>query len=129
VASERIWLLAVQGRAADARAALEAAPKPLGEFQELVRVGAELRLAFLEGAVPAAFDSERLHQWARKVLSTSLFGSTCILLAWAFETRGDPDMAEHLRAETPARLGRGDLSRFDPPLLGWFTMRPCSPPP
>ena len=128
LASEHTWLLAIQSRAADARAVLEAAPKPLGDFQELGRVGAELRLAFLDDALPASFDSERLHQCARKVLSASMFGSTCILLAWAFEKRGDPDMADHLCAEAPARLGGGDLSRFDPPLLGWFTMRSCSPP-
>jgi hypothetical protein len=128
LASEHTWLLAIQSRAADAHALLEAAPKPLGDFQELGRVGAELRLAFLDDALPAAFDSERLHRYAREVLSASMFGSTCILLAWAFEQRGDPDMADHLCAEAPARLGQGDLSRFDPALLGWFTMRACSPP-
>jgi hypothetical protein len=120
VTCDRVWLLAVAGRGQEARAAFESAPRlTQGEWAGLRRVGAELRLAFLEDELPSTFDNERLHHWARAVLATSLFGPLCALLAWAFDKRGDAEMAEHMLEETPARLGRSSLEHLDPPLAAW----------
>ncbi len=115
-----VWLFAIAGRAASARKVLAAMPRDAGEWATLRRESAELRIAFLEGALPEAWDSNRLHDAARVVLQTSLFGGVCALLAWAFERRGDVEMMRHLVAETPARLGASSLVALDPALHAWF---------
>ena len=115
-----VWLLAIAGRAGAARKLLAAMPRDVGEWGTLRRSSAELRIAFLAGALPAAWDSDRLHDAARVVLQTSLFGGMCALLAWAFEQRGDVEMMRHMLAETPARLGAYPLAVLDPPLDAWF---------
>ncbi len=115
-----VWLFAIAGRASSARKVLAAMPRDAGEWGTLRRSSAELRIAFAEGVLPEAWDSDRLHDVARVVLQTSLFGGVCALLAWAFEQRGDVDMMRHLLAETPARLGSSSLVALDPPLHSWF---------
>jgi hypothetical protein len=117
---DAVWLFAIAGRASSARKVLAAMPRDAGEWATLRRESAELRIAFLEGALPTAWDSNRLHDAARVVLQTSLFGGVCALLAWAFERRGDVEMTRHLVSETPSRLGESSLAAIDPPLHAWF---------
>jgi hypothetical protein len=117
---DRVYLLAVAGRGDDARRALaDAAGAPTGEFLALRRETGALRVAFLDGKLPHEFDSERLHAHAREVLLTEHFGALCLLLAWAFERRGDVEMSRHLLGEAPARLVHAPVARFDPALAAW----------
>ena len=68
-------------------------------------------------------DRERLHDWARAALLRSKFGESLVSLAWAFQRRGDEDMARHLLAESVSRMPRPYLATAQPRLHAWAEER------
>jgi hypothetical protein len=73
-------------------------------YAEILRQGRVLRLAFASGSAAELPDDATLHDWARAALGRSHFGELLVGLAWAFEQRGDLDMARHVLAEAPERM-------------------------
>ena len=66
-------------------------------------------------------DDDTLHRWARSALGRTKFGELLVSLAWAFDRRGDDDMARHLLAEAPSRIPRWSLDKTAPRLNAWAT--------
>jgi hypothetical protein len=60
-----------------------------------------------------------LHPWARAALQTNVFGGNLVLLSWAYDRRGDADMAGHLLRESESRLERWHLDRTFPAVWRW----------
>jgi len=118
----RAQLLAVRGeveRAARLRAELDEAPD--GDYFRLARMLTDLSIAFHRGSPDRL--PEDLYDWAREALEMTRFGHGLVLLAWAFATRGDQDMAAHLLREAPERLEASFLAECDPALHRWMEER------
>ena len=115
----RAQLLAVTGRIEQAvrlRAELDQAPA--GEYFVVARNLTDLTIAFHRGSPDEL--PEDLYDWAREALEMNRFGHGLVLLAWAFDARGDSDMAQHLLREAPDRLEACFLAECDPALHRWM---------
>lgn len=114
----RAQLLAALDRLEEAEAQYEQSRRaPPGNWVEMERAFTELFLAFCRD--DATRLPEDLHPWARAALQTNVFGGNLVLLAWAYERRGDPDMAAHLLEESTTRLERWHLDRTFPAVWRW----------
>jgi hypothetical protein len=121
---DRVQLLAVMGRVADARAArgeLEEAPR--GDYFAMELALTDLTIAFHADDPGLLPGDDELYEWAKAALRTSRFGASVVLLAWAFDKRGDDDMAEHMLREAPARLETEFLPETAPKLAAWLAER------
>jgi len=124
---DRVQLLAAMGRLDDARAArseLEEAPR--GDYFAMELALTDLMIAFHAGDPSLLPGDDELYEWAKAALRTSRFGASVVLLAWAFDRRGDRDMAEHLLREAPARLDTEFLAETTPRLQAWLEERKVS---
>ena len=120
----RAGLLAVLGRLDEARSvARELDDAPRGEFFEMQRQGLLLSLAFHADRPEDLPTDEVLYDWARAALGRTRFGSVCVLCAWAFERRGDTEMAAHLLKEAPDRLTGSFLAETHPRLHAYLQAR------
>jgi len=130
----RVSLLARLGRLDEARLQRDAVKAEIaawearrrrarGEYLEVALQGAELEVAFAAGSPAELPDHETLHAWARAALLRTQFGSLLVLLAWAFDERGDQDMARHLLEEAPSRMPRSPLPAAAPALHAWAERR------
>lgn len=63
---------------------------------------------------------ETLHDWARQALEYSHTGVEVAAIGWAFERRGDEDMARFLAAEATTRLHYPYLATWWPSLHQWL---------
>lgn len=121
---DRVQLLAAMGRtdaARTARAELDESPR--GDYFEMELALTDLMIAFhVDDAALLPRDDE-LYDWAKSALRTSRFGASVVLLAWAFDRRGDRDMAEHMLREAPARLETEFLAETTPRLHAWLVER------
>ena len=97
--------------------------RPRGEYFDVMLQSVDLAIAFEADEPDGLPDDETLHGWARAALLRSRFGSILVYLAWAFERRGDGDMARHLLAEAPARMPRSSLPTEAPRLHAWAEER------
>lgn len=121
---DRVQLLAAMGRldaARAARAELEDAPR--GDYFAMELALTDLMIAFHAGDATLLARDEDLYDWAKAALRTSRFGASVVLLAWAFDQRGDTDMAEHLLREAPGRLETEFLAETTPRLHAWLVDR------
>jgi tetratricopeptide (TPR) repeat protein len=121
---DRVQLLAAMGRLDDARAAraeLEEAPR--GDYFAMELALTDLMIAFHGGDASTLPGDDELYEWAKAALRTSRFGASVVLLGWAFEQRGDRDMAEHMLREAPARLDTEFLAETTPKLNAWLQER------
>ena len=121
---DRVQLLAATGQLEQARAArqeLEEAPR--GDYFAMELALTDLMIAFHAGEPASLPGDEELYEWAKAALRTSRFGASVVLLAWAFDRRGDQDMAEHMLREAPARLETEFLAETTPKLHAWLEER------
>jgi hypothetical protein len=121
---DRVQLLAVMGKLADARAAraeLEEAPR--GDYFAMELALTDLTIAFHAGDPTLLPGDDELYEWAKAALRTSRFGASVVLLAWAFDQRGDQDMAQHMLREAPTRLETEFLPETAPKLHAWLSER------
>ncbi|GEM_PF-4230337 len=73
---------------------------------------------------PATTASEdELHEWARRVLEYSHTGVELAAIGWAFERRGDEDMATFLATEAHERMHYRYLATWWPALQQWLDGR------
>jgi hypothetical protein len=96
-----------------------AAGRPRGDYLDMLVQGTELKIAADADTPDALPDDNTLHGWARAALGRSRFGDMLVSLAWAFDRRGDDDMARHLLAEAPSRIARSSLPQTSPRLHAW----------
>lgn len=117
----RAHLLAVVGRVAEAKLAFaELAEMPETTYFSIGKQSAQLAIAF-HGDEPGFLpEDDVLHEWARAGLGRTLFGEMLVLLAWAFERRGDLEMAQLLAREAPSRLLFSYLADADPKAKAWL---------
>lgn len=91
---------------------------PDGEYFRMEHMLTELLLAF------HADDPDRLtedlYDWARDSLATNRMGLSVVLLAWAFDRRGDADMRDHMLSEAPERLEGYYLEDSAPRVHAWM---------
>lgn len=121
---DRVQLLAAMGKldvARTARAELEEAPR--GDYFAMELALTDLMIAFHAGEPSLLPGDDDLYEWAKAALRTSRFGASVVLLAWAFDQRGDQDMAEHMLREAPARLETEFLAETTPRLSVWLEQR------
>jgi tetratricopeptide (TPR) repeat protein len=121
---DRVQLLAAMGRldvARAARAELDEAPR--GDYFAMELALTDLMIAFHAGDATLLASDDELYDGAKAALRTSRFGASVVLLAWAFDQRGDRDMAEHLLREAPARLETEFLAETTPRLHAWLEER------
>jgi hypothetical protein len=121
---DRVQLRAVMGQLEHARAAraeLEEAPR--GDYFAMELALTDLTIAFHAGDPGLLPGDDELYEWAKAALRTSRFGASVVLLAWAFDQRGDADMAEHMLREAPARLETEFLPETAPKLHAWLEGR------
>jgi hypothetical protein len=126
---DRVQLLAAMGRidaARAARAELDEAPR--GDYFAMELALTDLMIAFHVDDPALLPGDEELYDWAKAALRTSRFGASVVLLAWAFDRRGERDMAEHLLREAPARLETEFLAETTPRLHAWLEQRRASLP-
>jgi len=90
-----------------------------GEIHDVTLQALDLAIAFHGDRPDWLPDDQTLHDWARAALLRNQFGSMLVYLAWAFERRGDADMARHLLSEAPARTPRSSLHIEAPRLQAW----------
>ena len=129
-ATTRVSALATLGRFDDARrardemvreaAAATGSPKrQRGDYLEMMVQAVELTIAAAADTPEALPDDDTLHRWARAALGRTRFGEMLVSLAWAFDRRGDDDMARHLLSEAPSRIPRWSLDKTSPRLDTW----------
>lgn len=114
----QIDLFAMTGRADDATRLRPELDRARGEVFDAYRRTSDLFIAFARASTDALPDDP--HEWARQLLSANTSGPELVALSWAYDARGDRDMAEHLLAEAPSRMGTLDLARSHPPLGAWM---------
>lgn len=115
-----VQLLAQLGRVEEARELLPRLIRaPDGEYFQVLRMNAELMLAFATGA-PDELPGD-LHPWTRQALSTTTAELALVLLAWAHRERGDHDMADHLLHEARDRLEPSLFARIYPKVWRWLS--------
>jgi tetratricopeptide (TPR) repeat protein len=120
----RAGALAHLGRIAAARSARDQlSTAPDSELFELMGQSLELAIAFEADAPGELPDDDTLHDWARAALGRTQFGDLLVSLAWAFEARGDVEMARHLLAEASSRIPRDSLPAVAPRLHAWAEAR------
>ncbi len=121
---DRVQLLAAMGRIDAARAArAELDDSPRGDYFAMELALTDLMIAFHVGDATLLGTDDELYDWAKAALRTSRFGASVVLLAWAFDQRGDRDMAEHMLREAPARLETEFLAETTPKLHAWLEDR------
>src|SRR5262249_20417506 len=99
------------------RATLDDAPG--GEVFRSYRRSADLAIAFARGSADGL--PEDLHDWVHAWLRMNTSGVPLATLAWAFDARGDRDMAEHLLREALERMRRAAaLPTVRPALAEWI---------
>jgi tetratricopeptide (TPR) repeat protein len=129
-AAIRAGVLATLGRFEQARAALDelvreataatgSAGRQRGDYLEMLVQSTELKIAADADTPEALPDDDTLHRWARAALGRTKFGDMLVSLAWAFQRRGDDDLARHLLAEAPSRIPRSSLATTSPRLAAW----------
>lgn len=114
-----VQLLAQVGRVHEARslyASMTAVPD--GEYFTLLRMNAELMMAFAADD-PRALPTD-LHPWVRTALSTTSAELALAVLAWAYQRRGDAEMAEHLLGQARERIDPALFSRMFPQVWAWI---------
>ncbi len=98
-------LLLVLGRLEEAAPFVaEAMRAPAGEWYRVQQRALEAHRAFATGRHAELGSDDDLHDRVREALRYNHTSITLANLAWAYEQRGDADMATHLLAEVPARL-------------------------
>jgi hypothetical protein len=118
-----VYLLVNVGRLEEARAQLEAlGPIPEGEYFRISHWGAELYLALAEGT--HAIEDDELHRRASAALAITSAAPILGLLAWAFDQRGDGEMAALLLREARDRHPGQKLSGSMPLLEAWMEAQP-----
>lgn len=113
-----VQLLAQLGRVDEARQLYASTSAPDGEYFLLLRMNAELMMAFSERS--AASLPEDLHPWVRTALATTSAELAVATLAWAYQERGDCEMAEHLLAQARDRIDVSIFSRMFPTVWAWI---------
>jgi tetratricopeptide (TPR) repeat protein len=93
--------------------------RPRGEIHDVALQALDLSIAFHADTPERLPDDQILHDWARAALLRNQFGGMLVYLAWAFDRRGDADMARHLLSEAPARMPRSSLAAEAPRLQAW----------
>lgn len=122
-----VYLLVNLGRLDEARAKLDAlGPVPDGEYFRVSHWGAELYLALREGT--HALDEDELHRRAKAALAITSAAPLLGLLAWAFDQRGDDEMAALLLSEARDRHPGQPLSGPLPLLEAWMEAQPAGAP-
>ena len=117
----RAHVLATMGRIGEAKLAFaELADMPDTAYFQIGKQGAHLAIAFHADEPGFLPEDEVLHEWARAGLGRTLFGEMLVLLAWAFERRGDLEMAQLLAREAPSRLLFSYLADADPQAKAWL---------
>lgn len=118
---DRARLLVIMGRGGEVPPG-ELDDVPHGEWFVASRRELELARAFHAGDATALPDHDTLHEWARAALMRSQYISALGYLAWAFDARGDTQMARHLLAEAHERQQESP-ERYDPRLREWLAAR------
>jgi hypothetical protein len=121
---DRAQLLAVMDRLPEARqlrAELEQAPR--GEYFALELALTDLLIAFHANTPGDLPQDEQLYDWARSALGTTRFGAMVVALAWAFERRGEDEMAALCLREAPVHLETEFLAESAPKLSAWYEER------
>lgn len=94
---------------------------PDGDFLVMEAWFTQLCLAFHEGSAASLPDD--IFEWVRDALASDLAGGHLVLLAWAYEARGDSDMADHLLESAQDRLEIWSLESSYPKLDAWLSTR------
>jgi hypothetical protein len=126
-ASVRAGALTTLGRFEDARrardelagAATRTADRQRGDYLDMIIQSTDLQIASEADTPDALPDDDTLHRWARAALGRTRFGELLVSLAWAFQRRGDDDMARPLLSEAPSRIPRWSLDVTSPRLDAW----------
>jgi len=116
-------LLLEQGLFGEGEAAVEAAMKaPDGEYYATLKLGLAVLRAFVTDQPESLGSDDELHDRVRVALRYNHDGMTVALLGWAYERRGDADMAAHMVAEAPARFlwGAELIERMHPRVWTWL---------
>lgn len=114
--------LLLSGRLVEARRTFEDVKLP-PETDEVL-VGFQLaRTMFVLCDPSESVADEELHDWARKALAYSHTGVDLAALGWAFERRGDEDMAKLLATEALDRMHYPYLATWWPALQQWLDGR------
>jgi hypothetical protein len=114
---DRVQLLAIVGRAAEARALLDAMHVPAGDFVQMERVHASLTVDFHGGR--STCTAAELDAWTEQTLRSNSWGGTLVLLAWAHAQRGDGELVASLLDVADDRLHPWRLPQTDPRLHAW----------
>jgi hypothetical protein len=116
-----IQLLALTGEQASAHEALTALEReglPEGDLVRLQWIDTQLVLAFEADDTSTLPDD--LDAWSRAVLDTNRFGSTLVLLAWALQQRGQPELVPVLLDVARDRLPECHIETAHPRLAAWY---------
>jgi len=117
-----VQILAQLGRVEEGRKIYaEMRSAPSGEYFALLRMNAELMLAFAEGD-PSSLPDD-LHPWVTTALSTTSAELALAVLGWAYERRGEPDMAVHLVEQALDRIDPSLFARTFPRVWAWIQRR------
>jgi len=111
------------GRVDEAKAAHERANRaPDGEFYRHMKRGLEAQRAFATGRHEELGTDDDLHDRVREALRYNHTGLTVALLAWAYDQRGDAEMASHLAGEVGSRCiyGLESIERMHPRVWAWL---------
>ncbi len=118
----RCQLLAALGKVREADSTFRALPRTAqGDVARLAEYTTELYIAFHRGS--HRLSDEVLHQRAKFALQITTAAPLLALLAWAFELRGDSEMASLLRGEARDRHPGRWLCGAMPVLDGWLKGR------
>ena len=122
LAYQEIRLLVALGRVGEARARMQArGDEPEGDYLRLLHATAELAVCFGENVPPR--DEDVLWERSRAALRISQGAVELLgLCAWAFDRRGDGDMADHLAGEARERAEAEDRAAL-PALWAWIDQR------
>jgi hypothetical protein len=102
--------------ARDLRAELAGAPD--GEYFQILKMNADLMIAFAESRVDEL--PQDLFPWARIALETTTAELALALLAWAHHRRGDADMGQHLLDAAWDRIDDRLFARAYPKVHAWM---------
>lgn len=121
-----VQLLAQLGELEAARRVLaELVRAPSGEYFQILRMNAELMLAF--ASQDASTLPEDLHAWVHRAIETTTAELALVLLAWAHAQRGDDDMASHLLDEARDRIEPELFARIYPNVARWLQQQRAQP--
>jgi tetratricopeptide (TPR) repeat protein len=114
-------------RAREHRSKLDAS-RPRESLEKLWIIAVDAHIAFAADSPGDLPDDVTLHEWARLALEFHHSGGALVGLAWAFDRRGDAEMAELL---LDAATDRSDASYFAeayPRLEAWRRQRSAASP-